>query len=164
MVPIIYFNDCTMQIDQARPLTPQILSYGILITCTAALLMAVSQLAFACISTCLLLYFTILIESQHPIKLIRFFSIWDLGKMKYGGPFTTEEVEDTKTFLRIVLLLASLVGSLSKELFIIEEPLHITTLTIIVGVPLFLCFEHAVSISDNSILSSRSTEKVALQL
>ena len=152
MVPIIYFNDCTMQIDQARPLTPQILSYGILITCTAALLMAVSQLAFACISTCLLLYFKkhFYIDqiSQHPIKLIckvlqyawkhtcpenrSAFTYWeedippriDLGKMKYGGPFTTEEVEDTKTFLRIVLLLASLVGfhlsghgySLSKEL------------------------------------------------
>ena len=24
----------------------------------------------------------------------------DLGKSKYGGPFTTEEVEDTKTFFR----------------------------------------------------------------
>ena len=27
----------------------------------------------------------------------------DLGKSKYGGPFTTEEVEDTKAFLRIIL-------------------------------------------------------------
>ena len=29
----------------------------------------------------------------------------DFGKAKYGGPFTTEEVEDVKTFLRIVGLL-----------------------------------------------------------
>ena len=29
----------------------------------------------------------------------------DLGKNKYGGPFTNEEVEDTKTFLRILPLL-----------------------------------------------------------
>ena len=29
----------------------------------------------------------------------------DLGKSKYGGPFTTEEVEDVKTFFRILLLL-----------------------------------------------------------
>ena len=29
----------------------------------------------------------------------------DLGKSKYGGPFTTEEVEDVKTFLRILLVL-----------------------------------------------------------
>ena len=34
----------------------------------------------------------------------------DLGKNKYGGPFTTEEVEDTKTFFRILLLLVSLFG------------------------------------------------------
>ena len=29
----------------------------------------------------------------------------DLGKSKYGGPFTTEEVEDVKTFFRILLIL-----------------------------------------------------------
>ena len=34
----------------------------------------------------------------------------DLGKNKYGGPFTNEEVEDTKTFFRIFLLLLSLFG------------------------------------------------------
>ena len=34
----------------------------------------------------------------------------DLGKHKYGGPFTTEEVEDTKSFFRILLLLLSLFG------------------------------------------------------
>ena len=34
----------------------------------------------------------------------------DLGKNKYGGPFTTEEVEDTKSFFRILLLLLSLFG------------------------------------------------------
>ena len=34
----------------------------------------------------------------------------NLGKNKYGGPFTTEEVEDTKTLFRILLLLFSLFG------------------------------------------------------
>ena len=29
----------------------------------------------------------------------------DLGKSKYGGPFTTEEVEDVKTFFRILVIL-----------------------------------------------------------
>ena len=33
----------------------------------------------------------------------------DLGKLKYGGPFTTEQVEDVKTLFRIVLVM--LVGS-----------------------------------------------------
>ena len=34
----------------------------------------------------------------------------DLGKNKYGGPFTTEEVEDVKTFLLLFSLLVSLFG------------------------------------------------------
>ena len=34
----------------------------------------------------------------------------DLGKSKYGGPFTTEEVEDVKTFLLLLLMLVSLFG------------------------------------------------------
>ena len=34
----------------------------------------------------------------------------DLGKNKYGGPFTNEEVEDAKTFLRILPLLLCLFG------------------------------------------------------
>ena len=34
----------------------------------------------------------------------------NLGKNKYGGPFTNEEVEDTKTFLRILPLLLCLFG------------------------------------------------------
>ena len=32
----------------------------------------------------------------------------DLGKSKYGGPFTTEEVEDVKTFFRIIVELSVL--------------------------------------------------------
>ena len=32
----------------------------------------------------------------------------DFGKERYGGPFTTEQVEDVKTFLRIVLVLLTL--------------------------------------------------------
>ena len=34
----------------------------------------------------------------------------DLGKSKYGEPFTTEEVEDVKTFLTLLLLIWSLFG------------------------------------------------------
>ena len=41
----------------------------------------------------------------------------DFGKSKYGGPFTTEQVEDVKTLLRIVIVLfvGSLVYSISDE-------------------------------------------------
>ena len=37
-------------------------------------------------------------ENDYPARL-------DLGKEKYGGPFTEEEVEDVKTFVRIAILL-----------------------------------------------------------
>ena len=37
-------------------------------------------------------------ESEIPSRI-------NLGKQKYGGPFTNEQVEDVKTFLRILLLL-----------------------------------------------------------
>ena len=55
----------------------------------------------------------------------------DLAKNRYGGPFTTEEVEDVKTFGRIMLVLISLFGFLllpntlkSLEVFIIEHHLN----------------------------------------
>ena len=81
----------------------------------------------------------------------------DLGKDKYGGPFTTEEVEDTKTFLRILPLLLCLFGyhlagdgysapqqlqrtscpSLPVLLLIIANPLHMSALVTVVGIPLY---------------------------
>ena len=81
----------------------------------------------------------------------------DLGKNKYGGPFTNEEVEDTKTFLRILPLLLCLFGyhlagdgysapdqlqrtscpSLPVLLLVVHNPLHISTLVVVVGIPLY---------------------------
>ena len=81
----------------------------------------------------------------------------DLGKNKHGGPFTNEEVEDTKTFLRILSLLLCLFGyhlagdgysapdqlqrtscsSLPVLLLIIVNPLHMSTLVSVVGIPLY---------------------------
>ena len=81
----------------------------------------------------------------------------DLGKNKYGGPFTNEEVEDTKTFLCILPLLLCLFGyhlagdgysapeqlqrtscpSLPVLLLIIYNPLHLSTLVSVVGIPLY---------------------------
>ena len=81
----------------------------------------------------------------------------DLGKHKYGGPFTNEEVEDTKTFLRILPLLLCLFGyhlagdgysaleqlqrtscpSLPVLLLIMFNPLHISTLVAVVGILLY---------------------------
>ena len=42
-------------------------------------------------------------EEDYPSRL-------DLGKDKYGGPFSEEQVEDVKTVLRLIPLLISLVG------------------------------------------------------
>ena len=81
----------------------------------------------------------------------------DLGKNKYGGPFTNEEVEDTKTFLSILPLLLCLFGyhlagdgysapdqlqrtscpSLPVLLLIVLNPLHMSTLVVVVGIPLY---------------------------
>ena len=81
----------------------------------------------------------------------------DLGKIKYGGPFTNEEVEDTKTFLSILPLLLCLFGyhlagygysapdqlqrtscpSLPVLLLIVLNPLHMSTLVVVVGIPLY---------------------------
>ena len=81
----------------------------------------------------------------------------DLGKSKYGGPFTNEEVEDTKTFLRILPLLLCLFGyhlagegysapeqlqrtscpSLPVLILIVINPLHLSTLVSVFGIPLY---------------------------
>ena len=42
-------------------------------------------------------------EEDYPSRL-------DLGKQKYGGPFSEEQVEDVKTVLRLIPLLISIVG------------------------------------------------------
>ena len=81
----------------------------------------------------------------------------DLGKNKYGGPFTNEEVEDTKTFLHILPLLLCLFGyhlagdgysapeqlqrtscpSLPVLILVVVNPLHLSTLVAVVGIPLY---------------------------
>ena len=81
----------------------------------------------------------------------------DLGKDKYGGPFTNEEVEDTKTFLRILPLLLCLFGyhlagdgysapiqlqrtscpSLPVLLLIVINPQQLPALVTVVGIPLY---------------------------
>ena len=80
----------------------------------------------------------------------------DLGKRKYGGPFTNEEVEDVKIFLNILPLLLSLFGqhfvgdsfSLSQQLeiqlgcpkihiLLIAVPLMVPLAIVIAAIPLY---------------------------
>ena len=95
----------------------------------------------------------------------------DLGKNKYGGPFTNEEVEDTKTFLRILPLLLCLFGyhlagdgysapeqlqrtscpSLPVLLLIVMNPLHLSTLIAVVGIPLYRLFIEKLNLKIKSV-------------
>ncbi len=81
----------------------------------------------------------------------------DLGKEKYGGPFTYEQVEDVKTFFRLILVMVSMFGyhisgdgysiitytmntigcpSIVPATMYIYNPQHISFLVASVGVPL----------------------------
>ena len=88
-------------------------------------------------------------QNTYPSRL-------DFGKVQYGGPFTNEEVEDTKTVLRLLVLLLSLFGfHLSSEfsvnnhvlykscpsslalLYFISNPSILTDIITLVGIPVF---------------------------
>ena len=156
---------------------------------TAILVLGSIQLVCASIGLFILLRYKkhLVIDrtGQHPLKLIYMvlkyswkhkvperrsaFTYWeedipariDLGKSKYGGPFTTEEVEDTKTFFRIFLLLLSVVGfhitghgySLQDQLtktqcpsfwvsFFVGDPMQCAYITVAVGIPVYQCFRY----------------------
>ena len=179
-----FFSQCIIELTIQQPdyvysvLHPQ----AFIVTGTAVLIMAGLQLVCACVGLCLLVcykkHFNIDRTGEHPLKLIyqvlkyawkhkcpenrSAFTYWeedippriDLGKSKYGGPFTTEEVEDTKTFFSILLLLLSLFGFhlsahgysvveqlMQKQcpstlvLLFFGEPMFAVLLTTVIGVP-----------------------------
>ena len=84
----------------------------------------------------------------------------DFGKVQYGGPFTNEEVEGTKTVLRLLVLLLSLFGFhlssdgfsitsniLSKScpssgtlLLLVGNPFFVSDIIILVSIPLLHLF------------------------
>ena len=182
-----YYSSCTITLEETDDVYGYLHPYYFTISCTAVLIMGSLQLVSAVIGLCLLVYskkhFNIDRTGEHPLKLIynvlkyawkhkcpenrSAFTYWeddipsriDLGKNKYGGPCTTEEVEDTKTFFSIILLLLTLLGfhlsghgySLLEQLMrkqcpshwmvmVNIDPMHMTFLVIIIGVPLLqLC-------------------------
>ena len=89
-------------------------------------------------------------QNNNPSRL-------DFGKVQYGGPFTNEQVEDTKTVLRLLVLLLSLFGfHLSSDglstsdhilykscpsslilLYLIGNPSFLSQIITIFGIPLF---------------------------
>ena len=84
----------------------------------------------------------------------------DLGKDKYGGPFTYEQIEDVKAFFRLLLLILSLFGfhllgdgfsyshrvmntfgcpSIMPFALIVANPKHVPTVVVLAGVPIIQC-------------------------
>ena len=139
-VLLVICSQCIIKLDlqKATDLYKDLHPQYFTITTTYVLILLGLQLVCACVGLFLLIgskkYLNIDRTGEHPLKLIygvlkyawkhkcpehrSAFTYWeedippriDLGKSKYGGPFTTEEVEDTKTFFSILLLLLSLVG------------------------------------------------------
>ena len=68
--------------------------------------------------------FTYNSEDEHPSRL-------DLGKQKYGGPFTTEQVENVKAFLGILIVFFTL-GPITMVDFSIDGILWRFAITLIV--------------------------------
>ena len=82
----------------------------------------------------------------------------DLGKEKYGGPFTYEQVEDVKVMIRLLIMMFSLFGfymsgdgytltyyimntigcpTLEPFVGLIMNPQHIPSLVVVFGIPLY---------------------------
>ena len=181
-----YFSHCTINLNlgHSENIRNVLHPHYATIAFTAVLIMAILQFVCACVGLCLLVYYkkhlNIDRTGENLLKLIckvlkyawkhtcperrSAFTYWeedippriDLGKSKYGGPFTTEEVEDTKTFFSILLLLLSMIGfHLSGHGYSVEtdfmknqcpshwvmvtigDPLLPIFLTTIIGVPLY---------------------------
>ena len=83
------------------------------------------------------------LKNKHPIMRSAF-TFWeadipsrvDLGKSKYGGPFSTEEVEDVKTFIRTTIVLAALsVFMLSYYTMLVSQSQVTYAYTIVANLP-----------------------------
>ena len=81
-------------------------------------------------------------EEEAPSRL-------DLGKEKYGGPFTEEEVEDVKTFFHMLPLFISLVGFACSDDFdvfysftssnVYTEPAHLLSCLVANDFSYYMC-------------------------
>ncbi len=112
--------------------------FGLLVTCTCVTLVVCSLFLFEKSLTkepktqnpITLIYRVIryAIKHKHPEQRSAFTycedelpSRIDFGKSKYGGPFTTEQVEDVKTFLRLQIVIIP-ISVLSGEIAVMDRP------------------------------------------
>ena len=184
----IYYSECQIHFNMSNPTKSyNKYNYEIYYTCLFGIgvIQGVAAIVGLLLLVCNKKNLNIEVPSHNPLKLVyqvlkyswkhkvpehrSAFTYWeedippriDLGKSKYGGPFTTEEVEDTKAFLRIILLLTTLVGfhlsshgnQLSKRLMqnecpsfwvlvLVSKPSHFSLLTIVIGIPLYQLARH----------------------
>ena len=127
----LYFSSCTIKINAAHSGFNQLFgwlsilqsilqlftsSFGIIITFSATRWFSIEQTS----RNSLKIVVRVLLYSwKHRYPERRsVFTYWendipsrlDLGKQKYGGPFTYEQVEDVKTMFKLLLLMVSLFG------------------------------------------------------
>ena len=185
----IYYSQCTTSVETLSHFFHYLhTNFQLIVFSTSLVIFGSIQLVCASIGLFILLWnkkhLVIDRTGQHPLKLIYMvlkyswkhkcperrsaFTYWeedipariDLGKSKYGGPFTTEEVEDTKTFFRILLLLLAMVGfhltdhgySLCYQLMktqcpsfwvfvFVGDPMQFTYITVALGIPVYQFFK-----------------------
>ena len=183
MGTFMYFENCRFQMDRVDKLFDTIINFLVLIISNIEIVIFIFAVVY--------IYWSKQShqndqESRNPMKIIcevlkyswkhkipelrSALTYWendipsriDLGKDKYGGPFTYEEVEDVKSFFRLLLLILSLFGfqlsgdgySLTQYIMtkavcpsiipywlLISNPQHIPIITVILGVPMFQCIK-----------------------
>ena len=110
---ILYF--CTSLSDKGFQIFTLLAVFCTAVTCSSMFILAPKWLIIEPKSSQFLrtIYYIVKFAAKHKAPLNRSaFTYWeenipsrmDLGKSKYGGPFTTEQVEDTKTFLKILAI------------------------------------------------------------
>ena len=191
----LYFRDCVVEMHKIKHSFDNFIGSILLLLSGVQLLFSLCGIFFSFLSTrC----FTIEQISKNPLKTIfevlmysykqkyperrSAFTYWendipsriDLGKEKYGGPFTYEQVEDVKTMLRLLLLMVSLFGyhlsgdgySLSYYIMstsgcptlvplsaLIANPQHIGILVVVIGIPMYRLFNRYISHCTPSLLN-----------
>ena len=186
IVPVIaYFQHCKVNFEfsvQVNKQNVKILGWMLLLpSIVQATMMIIGLFIIIKLKNCFYIDTTRQNPFKNVIKVLQYaknhtfpvcrsaFTYWEndipsrinLGKHKYGGPFTNEQVEDVKTLLQLLLLIISLFGfqlsgdgySLSEHMIryfgcpkmwtllgIVMNPEHLTIFVILIGIPLYQLF------------------------
>ena len=179
----LYFENCKFQMDHVHKQFHTILSFFVLIISSIQTVIFIFVVVYIYWSKqshqynqklrnpMKIIYEVLKYSWKHKIPELRSaLTYWendipsriDLGKDKYGGPFTYEEVENVKSFFRLLLLILSLFGfqlsgdgyslthyimnrtgcpSIIPYWLLINNPQHIPLVTVILVIPVFQCIK-----------------------